>query len=266
VASTAISLQDGNNHDGVPVGVNPSIQAAARLQQLEEVIRYGLQTFVEVGNALKEISEQKLYREQGYATFEEYCKKRWRLSRKVAYDRIVAADVVKNISDGLSLQSDKLPSATQAVELAVLEPEQQREVAGRIDFSSTTVKELKQEVRRTKRDSERRDCLLGAMKVLEAQIPSKERQLRISLDERDIEQSLTSDNVERILFNVISGCRSLTHDGPMCIQEIDDTWSAEQRALLLDVLTESIEHVNRFLKELETHVASELTAGAAQWQ
>ncbi len=35
----------------------------ARLQELESIVEHGLQTFYEVGFALEEIREQKLYRE-----------------------------------------------------------------------------------------------------------------------------------------------------------------------------------------------------------
>ncbi len=119
------------------------VSPATRLDELEGVIRYGLKTFVEVGNALKEIAAQKLYREQGYSTFEEYCKKRWNLNRRTAYDRIHAAEVVENVR--ASAQS--LPSCAQAVELAVLDPDQQRDVAANVNFSTTTVKDLKERVR-----------------------------------------------------------------------------------------------------------------------
>jgi hypothetical protein len=52
-----------------------------RLAELERVIERGLQSFVEVGKALADIRDGKLYRCQGDATFEDYCQQRWGFSR-----------------------------------------------------------------------------------------------------------------------------------------------------------------------------------------
>src|SRR6476660_8234750 len=49
------------------------------LNACEAIIQKGIQTFVEVGNALLEIRESRLYRGQ-YSTFEEYCRTRWAMS------------------------------------------------------------------------------------------------------------------------------------------------------------------------------------------
>lgn len=41
-----------------------------RKHELEQVIERGLQTFVEVGNAIREIRDSRLYKDE-YGTFEE---------------------------------------------------------------------------------------------------------------------------------------------------------------------------------------------------
>lgn len=109
------------------------------LIELESVIERGLQTYVEVGEALKEISERRLYREQGFDTFEAYCEQRWGFSRKVGYEYMRAAVVAQNVTSTVQSQ----PSLTQAVELSSLTPDQQRELAARVDFADTTVRELR---------------------------------------------------------------------------------------------------------------------------
>lgn len=118
------------------------IPSAATLSELETVIERGLQTFVEVGRALGEICNRRLYREQGFDTFEDYCRERWGMERRTAYSYIESAEVAENVH--LSAQS--APSLTQARELAVLTPEQQREVAATTDFGNTTVRELKERI------------------------------------------------------------------------------------------------------------------------
>lgn len=69
----------------------------AGLEECEEVIERGLATFVEVGNALLRIRDQRLYRNE-YRDFEVYCQTRWALSRSHAYRLIDAATVVGHLS------------------------------------------------------------------------------------------------------------------------------------------------------------------------
>lgn len=67
------------------------------LDECEAVIERGLATFVEVGDALAEVRDLRLYRST-HETFEAYCEQRWGLSRKRAYDLIGAAEVVGALS------------------------------------------------------------------------------------------------------------------------------------------------------------------------
>jgi hypothetical protein len=67
--------------------------------ELEQVIARGLDTFLEVGTALLEIQERKLYRTT-HPTFAVYLKDRWpRISRPRAYQLIGAARVVSTVVD-----------------------------------------------------------------------------------------------------------------------------------------------------------------------
>lgn len=68
-----------------------------------------------IGSALTVIRDEKLYRESGHKTFEEYCKQRWGFSRAHAYRQIEAAKV----TEVLSPMGDKI-SERQARELAPL--------------------------------------------------------------------------------------------------------------------------------------------------
>lgn len=61
----------------ITTGALTSGVVSSRISALDAVIERGLQAFVEVGAAPREISEQRRYREQGFSTFEEFCKKRW---------------------------------------------------------------------------------------------------------------------------------------------------------------------------------------------
>ncbi|MGW7329699.1 hypothetical protein ACWGIU_14115 [Streptomyces sp. NPDC054840] len=68
------------------------------LARLEGVIERGMNTFVEVGNALAAIQERKLYRSE-HGTFEAYCRERWGFSRARAYQLTAAASAVSTIVD-----------------------------------------------------------------------------------------------------------------------------------------------------------------------
>lgn len=100
---------------------------AHRLAVLEETVAAGMQTFVEVGTALAEIRDSRLYRAE-HATFEDYCERRWSLRRSRAYQLIDAAAVV------VSTMVDTVPelpapaNERQARELARVEPERRAEV------------------------------------------------------------------------------------------------------------------------------------------
>lgn len=73
----------------------------ARLAELEAVIARGLDTFVEVGLALMEIREQRLYRES-HKTFEAYCRERWGWNRDYANKHIRAAQVAQILDTNVS--------------------------------------------------------------------------------------------------------------------------------------------------------------------
>lgn len=68
------------------------------LAEHEAVIERGIKTFYEVGLALADIRNRKLYRAD-YGTFEEYAEKRWQMSRPRAYELMAAAEVVSAMAD-----------------------------------------------------------------------------------------------------------------------------------------------------------------------
>ena len=81
-------------------------QEMTRLSALEETVERGRQTFIEVGNALSEIRESRLYRET-HKTFESYCQDRWGWSRQQAGRLIRAADAAENVTQGLQKPSHR---------------------------------------------------------------------------------------------------------------------------------------------------------------
>lgn len=74
---------------------------SAKLEELEEVVAKGLGSFFETGKALKAITDQGLYKPK-FDTFEDYCLKRWDMSRAHAYRFIRAYDVVSYLKEELA--------------------------------------------------------------------------------------------------------------------------------------------------------------------
>lgn len=66
----------------------------ADLMEHERVIEQGLTTFIDVGNALVAIRDGKKYRAAGYGTFEDYCQKRWEMTKQHAGRLMRAAELV----------------------------------------------------------------------------------------------------------------------------------------------------------------------------
>lgn len=91
-----------------------------KLAELETTIESGLQSFIEVGNALAAIRDRKLYTDV-HETFEGYCKSRWGFAKSHAYRLIDSAKVVKNLSP----MGDIPPPTNERVarELAEIEDE-----------------------------------------------------------------------------------------------------------------------------------------------
>jgi ParB family chromosome partitioning protein len=63
-----------------------------RLTELEAIIERGVATFVEVGLALLEIRDSRLYR-ASHSSFDAYCRERWAFSRVRAHQLIEGAEV-----------------------------------------------------------------------------------------------------------------------------------------------------------------------------
>jgi phage N-6-adenine-methyltransferase len=126
--------------------------------------------YVAIGRELAEISEGRLYKQAGYSTFEDYCEKRWGWTRDNGYKYMRAAGVAANVEP--VLQSSQ-PSLRQSLELASLPPVQQVEVAAKVDFSTATVREVREAVKEVKQQSEPQREQAPVVEPVAPQAPSK---------------------------------------------------------------------------------------------
>jgi len=101
-----------------------NIDETNELERCEVVIKQGLQTFIEVGQALMTIREKRLYR-IGFKTFEDYCVERWSMDKRHANRLIQASEAISNLGP----MGPVLPqSERQTRPITSLEPEIQKEV------------------------------------------------------------------------------------------------------------------------------------------
>lgn len=144
-----------------------TIQESARLVSLEKTIERGLGNFIEVGEALAEIRDSRLYRIE-HKTFEDYCRTKWKFSRMQASRLIGAADVCNQLVT-------KPGAESQARPLTRLDsPEQRREAwADAVEQSATgkpTAREVEAAVERvrpipaTKFSKDQEDAIAAAEK------------------------------------------------------------------------------------------------------
>jgi uncharacterized protein YfcZ (UPF0381/DUF406 family) len=103
-----------------------NIEESHELERCEVVIKQGLQTFIEVGQALMTIKEKRLYR-ISFKTFEDYCTHKWGMVQQSATRLIRAYETVTNLQS--EPMGSLLPESERQVRpLTSLEPEIQKEV------------------------------------------------------------------------------------------------------------------------------------------
>ena len=115
-----------------------------RLIALEVIIEKGKKTFIEVGEALAEIRDFKLYRIE-HKTFEDYCVKKWNFTRMHASRLIAGAEVCNQL---VTVGAQALPETeSQARPLAQLPtPEKKAEAFTKAVQASPTGKPTAKEI------------------------------------------------------------------------------------------------------------------------
>lgn len=137
----------------------------------------------EVCKGLKEMHDDKLYKELGYSSFESYTEEEVGLSRFMAYKYISIGDI-KNV------ESIQQIGVTKLALLAKLDEPQREEVQQNVDVEAVSVRELKAEIDKLNDEKkgykERQDKLLSRNKQLVSELEKSEasrEKLDADLDE-----------------------------------------------------------------------------------
>lgn len=97
------------------------------LQEQVAIIDAGLHTFVEVGNALAVIREQRLYRATS-TTFEAFCEEHWHMTSRHANRLMNAAEIADEVNPKIGPMVRKLEHESHARVLVAVKPEARAEV------------------------------------------------------------------------------------------------------------------------------------------
>lgn len=97
-----------------------------------------------MGKGLKEMCDGKLYKELGYATFEDYTQREFGMNRNQAYKYI---SITENLSEDFVSSRIQNAGVTKLYLLSTLSEEQQAEITDVADIEKITVKELKEQIK-----------------------------------------------------------------------------------------------------------------------
>lgn len=133
---------------------------------------------------LKQMRDDKLYKELGYANFEEYCENEVGMSRHMAY-KYTNALGIKNVESIQHLGITKLSL------LASLSESQQEEIQRTVDIEETSVRELKAEITKLKAANKKAETNLKSLQTeLDNEKKSNEELMSLKLDKERAEMQL----------------------------------------------------------------------------
>lgn len=154
------------------VKLNQHIKIHAELAQ---------QSLYEMCKGLKEMRDDKLYRELEYQNFEEYCEKEIGIKKVQAYNFIAIAE---NLSIDF-VQSIERIGTTKLALLAKLDEPQREEIVQNVDLNNTSVKKLKEEI--------------ASLRAENDKLFSDRERLTDSLAEAERKQSRLEDTLEEAM-------------------------------------------------------------------
>lgn len=233
-----------------------------RLTELESIIEQGLQTFYDVGKALDEIREQKLYRETDH-TFEAYCRNKWSIARRTAYQFIDAAKVMENLAE-----ADNKPTKERQVRpLTKLPPELQAQIwqealesASNGKPTGAAVQRLVDKYLSSEKENTKRSSSNNGFSELDRLRLENER-LKEELDRKDIERERRAAEVAKELERLREENRQLKAE----LRQRDIDWERRLAFERRKIRAEYEEEINS-LKAQVTSLTQQLADMTAKYE
>lgn len=213
------------------------------------------QSLYDMCMGLKEMRDNKLYKELGYSEFNDYCTAELGATDRTAYKYI---SIVENLSENLvkstSIGTEKLYL------LAKLDEPQREEIQQNTDLESTSVRELKARIAELKAIADKSQ---GTISQLESELESKKNS--ITALEEQVEE-LESRPVEVAVAETDSHEIENLKDA---MKRVDLDWSLKYNELQESNLKESIEknkvhtaEIEKLKAEYEEKLANTAKSGA----
>ena len=132
--------------EAAPIEEISPAELAATAYEVDASIKQGAQLaqqgLYQMAQGFKRMRDEKLYTALGYDTFDSYCENEAGLKRAQVYNYIA---IVEKLPTNLSSRLDKVGSEKLTM-LSRLSPDEQTEIAEKVDLENTTVKQLKKKI------------------------------------------------------------------------------------------------------------------------
>lgn len=214
------------------------------------------QSLYDMCMGLKEMRDNKLYKELGYQNFEEYCEKEVGFTRQSAYNYIRIAEKLPQdfVNSSLQIGTKKLTL------LATLDEPQREEIQQNTDLESISVRELKARIAELKSIADKSQ---GTISQLESELENKKNS--ITALEEQVEE-LENRPVEVAVAETDSHEIENLKDA---MKRVDLDWSLKYNELQESNLKESIEknkvhtaEIEKLKAEYEEKLANTAKSGA----
>ena len=213
-------------------------------------------------NGLKQMRDGKLYKELGYANFEDYCENEVGMKRRNVYNYISIVENVENVQSIAQIGMTKLSL------LATISEEQQHEISEKVNLEETTVKQLKAEIDKLK--THNRDLgaakdkavaaltpledelrqLKSATDVLRTHLSEAESQTRTAKQELDTERARLNKTA-RDLQEAREANKELIKENNQLIDENEELRSHPVEVAVVDNSAENDRKLNEVIRSLE---------------
>lgn len=193
---------------------------------------------VDMCRSLKEMHDSKLYKQLGYATFEDYCETELNISRKHAYKYLAIINKLPLdfVSTSRQIGMEKLYLLTTLTAL------EQETVIQTTDLESTTVKALKAQIAdirkqaehdkaRAEQEAERlqTESITARQKVIQLEAQVRE------LESRPIESTYAPVSESAEMEKMRAAMDSISKDAARRIKEAEETAIQQKRSLLQEI-------------------------------
>lgn len=187
-----------------------------RLDQHEQAVKLHQEIMVSASLAqqniwtmctkLKEMRDGKLYKVLGYQNFEDYCENEVGFNRKQAHKYISIIEKV-NLEN---VHSSGQIGVTKLALLATVSESEQQEISEKVNLEETTVKELKAEIDKLKKDNSKLDAKLKAETANAEEARSDLREAQKTLKTESIKTCSERDRANKALEKLRSKEQEIT--------------------------------------------------------